>query len=339
MIFVISVLSSCKRENISELSDSFHLKSNGSDMPVHVFGNATDQTFIILLHGGPGDNGLAYRSGMYAEKLEERYAMVYWDQRGQGMSQGSFTKDNLTVNEMAEDLYNLILTLKLKYGQNISIFLMGHSWGGTLGTYFMVKDSYQEMINGWIEVDGAHDIPLLNKVVVEMFDTIGTAQIALGNSKSEWRRLVKWANNIDTSNINLNVGSEINSNAFYAEDLLWEDGIIKDESEYPKIWDIISSPVNFLTSLYSGAMTNSITLNEVEFISLSNQLYKITKPTLLLWGKYDFVVSPYLATDAYNKISSSHKKVVIFENSGHSPMDCEPQLFIDEVINFVDQHR
>ncbi|HIF14804.1 MAG TPA: hypothetical protein EYQ86_05595, partial [Bacteroidetes bacterium] len=105
------------------------------------------------------------------------------------------------------------------------------------------------------------------------------------------------------------------------------------------IWDIISSPVNFLTSAISGSMTNVITEEEVEFMSLSDQLYKITKPTLLLWGKYDFVVSPYLATDAYDKISSAHKKVVIFENSGHSPMDCEPQLFIDEIISFVDQHK
>ncbi|HIF14347.1 MAG TPA: alpha/beta hydrolase, partial [Bacteroidetes bacterium] len=226
-----SLLISCKKDNLSKLSDSFHLKSNGADMPVHVFGNASDQTFIILLHGGPGDNGLAYRAGMYAEKLEEKYAMVYWDQRGQGMSQGNFVTDKLTVDEMAKDLYNLILCLKVKYGQDISIFLMGHSWGGTLGTYYMVKDNYQDLVNGWIEVDGAHDIPLLNKVVVEMFDTIGTAQIALGNSKSEWRRIVKWAKKIDTSNIDLNVGSEINSNAFYAEDLLWEDGIVKDESE------------------------------------------------------------------------------------------------------------
>ena len=67
-----TILLSCKKENVSKLSDSFHLKSNGADMPVHVFGNASDKTFIILLHGGPGDNGLAYRSGKYAEELEKR---------------------------------------------------------------------------------------------------------------------------------------------------------------------------------------------------------------------------------------------------------------------------
>ena len=172
-----------------------------------------------------------------------------------------------------------------------------------------------------------------------MFDTIGTAQIAEGNSTGEWREIVNWAKNVDTSNITLNVGSEINSNAFNAEDLLWEAGIVKDLSTYPGFWSIASSPVNYLTSAISGSMTNIITEEEVEFMTLSNQLYKITKPTLLLWGKYDFVVSPYLATDAYNKISSMDKKLVIFEESGHSPMDCEPDLFVNEVTSFVDQHK
>jgi len=62
-------------------------------MPAYLYGNFDSKTFIVLLHGGPGGNGLEYRSGKYAEMLEEQFAMVYWDQRGQGNSRGNYHQE------------------------------------------------------------------------------------------------------------------------------------------------------------------------------------------------------------------------------------------------------
>ncbi len=45
------------------------------------------------------------------------------------------------------------------------------------------------------------------------------------------------------------------------------------------------------------------------------------------------------AQDSYDNLGSSEKELVIFENSGHSPMSTEPYLFAEEVIEFINQNK
>ena len=86
-------------------------------MPLYIRGNGTSKVFIIVLHGGPGGHGLQYSLGEYADDLEADYAMVYWDQRGQGMSHGSYDKSDITLDVIVEDLRKVILLLKGMVGQ------------------------------------------------------------------------------------------------------------------------------------------------------------------------------------------------------------------------------
>lgn len=324
-------------EDLAEVSETIYVQVDKVKMPVYIRGNVESKALILIVHGGPGGSGWEYRAGEYAETLESKYGMAYWDQRGQGMAQGKFDDGDLTIDIMTDDLKAVILALKEKYGQDLSIFVLGHSWGGTLGTAFMIKNDYQQMVKGWIEADGAHDIPKLNKDAIAMFKTIAQEQIALGNSVSDWQEIESWANGIDTGNISQEQGGEINERGFKAEELLTNDGVIQKGSESSS--GLFSSPTNALTSLMSGNSTSNKLENEVESTSMTADLNKITIPSLFLWGKYDFVVPPSLGNDAFGGVSSSSKELVLFEKSGHSPMDNEPALFTESVIKFVDKHK
>ncbi|MFK8046387.1 MAG: alpha/beta hydrolase, partial [Crocinitomicaceae bacterium] len=68
-------------------------------------------------------------------------------------------------------------------------------------------------------------------------------------------------------------------------------------------------------------------------------LNKITIPSQFLWGKYDFVVPPAVGVDAYNRVSSVNKEIIIFEKSGHSPMSNEPVKFANSIIDFVELYK
>jgi pimeloyl-ACP methyl ester carboxylesterase len=70
----------------------------------------------------------------------------------------------------------------------------------------------------------------------------------------------------------------------------------------------------------------------------SDKLHIITVPTLLLWGKYDFVCPPELATDILNNTGSQDVDQIIYENSGHSPMLNEPEKFWNDVTTWVTTH-
>ena len=89
----------------------------------------------------------------------------------------------------------------------------------------------------------------------------------------------------------------------------------------------------------AGLLTANTINGETEKASMTADLNKITIPSLFLWGKYDFVVPPSLGEMAFNNVSSTKKEVVIFEKSGHSPMDSEPDLFAEKVIQFVELHK
>jgi pimeloyl-ACP methyl ester carboxylesterase len=63
-------------------------------------------------------------------------------------------------------------------------------------------------------------------------------------------------------------------------------------------------------------------------------------PTLLpLWGKYDFVVPPQLGVDAHRLISSPEKRFILYESSGHSPMNGEGASFAEDILDFVNTYK
>lgn len=332
LLSALCFLASCQKADLQSLRETIYVKNNGADMPVYVRGNGASKHFVVLVHGGPGGTGLEYSVGKSQELMEEKMAFAYWDQRGQGMSQGYYTSDDVTVAQMADDLKAVVLTMKAHYGDDIKIFVMGHSWGGTLGTKFMIDTTHQKLVAGWVEADGAHDIPKLNIDGIKLFRKVAKEQIAEGNSSDAWTEILDWANDIDTNAISVDQGGEINQKAYEAEELLLNDGVLAsgDDSYAPLL-----SPTNQLTSTITGNITSGLLDPEVEFTSLTDSLFKINVPCLFLWGKYDFVVAPQLGVDAFNKVNTTDKRLVIFQESGHSPMVNEPELFAQEIIDFV----
>jgi pimeloyl-ACP methyl ester carboxylesterase len=334
------LITACNKEPqvSSEMSETFYLQNNGADMPVFARGNGESKVFILLLHGGPGDGGLKYRGHTYSDLLEKEYAMVYWDQRHQGNSHGHMKTENITIDMMVEDTYALIQTLKSRYGDDISIFLMGHSWGGTLGTAFMLKDDYQHEIKGWIEVDGAHDFPLMNVEIIKMINEIGPSEILVGNNTVEWNEALEFANGLDTNNINFDQAIELNGFAGKLErDLTFLNP--KSESNLGAFELNFTGPNNPMTANVNVLNLPEEFYEELILFSATSELEKITIPTLLQWGRYDFKVPPSVGQTTFDAISSADKYLKIYENAGHSPMRYEPELFVEDMIDFIEAFK
>jgi pimeloyl-ACP methyl ester carboxylesterase len=332
----IFVLIGCSREN-NENYERFYFRTDGADLAVEINGNIASGIFVVLIHGGPGGGSYDYNTGRYAESLEKKYAMLYFDQRGQGASQGAYAKKRLTLQQYADDIHNLVLFLKQRYGSEISVFLMGHSWGGTTGTYALLNTNVQNEIKGWIEAAGAHDIPLLNKEAIKMFLSIGNTEVAAGNNVEKWKEILDFASKVDTNNISNDEGTRINTFGFKAEELIAE--IKTDEDAAIRSHALPNIPVFSLASVLSNILTANAIFGETEATELTDELDEIVTPTLLLWGKYDFVVPPALGFSAYERINTTEKRLVIFDYSGHSLMSNEPNLFVEEVENFVERYK
>lgn len=98
---------------------SFHVQS---------FGDPESET-IVVLHGGPGGD---FQSLLGLQALSDQYHVVFYDQRGSGLSQ-RFQQDRLTLATHVNDLDAVIGN----YANNQPVILIGHSWGAMLAAAYM----------------------------------------------------------------------------------------------------------------------------------------------------------------------------------------------------------
>lgn len=334
IVVFLSVFSCSKEENLSDLSDTLFVRHKGADMPAYIHGNGSEKVFLIILHGGPGGIGLNYRTGTIKSEIEKACAVIYFDQRGSGASQGNYSEDGINIDIMAEDVLALVKVIKHKYGNDSRFFLMGHSWGGTLGTATLLKD--QSKFLGWIEVNGAHNPKGLYFEYRANFNRVANEQIDAGNSIDYWESVVRLVNNTNT-NYDEDDFFKMNREAFDAERKLISDKVVNKEDN----GDLSIFTYNLLTVLWNRGNTLSILTNQGlwENVTYTDRLPEITIPSLILWGKHDMVVPSKFAHEAFDNLGSSVKELVIFEKSGHLPMSSEAILFSEEVIKFINQNK
>jgi proline iminopeptidase len=115
---------------------------NGSRFHAETMGDAS-KPVLIFLHGGPGGDyrsllPMAGRFGSYS--LVDDYFLVFWDQRGAGLSQ-RHGKSELSIDTYLADL----LALVDRYAPGRAVTLIGQSWGGMYGTAFINR--YPERVS------------------------------------------------------------------------------------------------------------------------------------------------------------------------------------------------
>ncbi|RKN81195.1 alpha/beta fold hydrolase [Ulvibacterium marinum] len=327
-------INACSNDHtLSNLDATVFVRHKDADMPAYIKGNGSEKVFLITLHGGPGGAGLGFQGNAF-DQIEDKYGVVYFDQRGSGMSQGNYSEDDVTIDLMAEDVLALVKMLKRVYGNDSRFFLLGHSWGGALGPATLLKD--QSEFLGWINVDGSHSPKDLYFEYIRNFERVGAAQIELGNSVPFWESVYGELDEVDRNTVSLDDFNRLNSLAFDAEESLIDDNFINDV----KVGGIDISDYNVLTFFWNILKIQSI-LDEdiIGELSFTERLSEITVPSLILWGKYDMVVPEFYAQEAFDNLGSAEKKLVIFERSGHSPMFTESNQFAREVLQFMDQNK
>ena len=194
LLLVIS-LYSCQKEVITigtHVSETFYVQNDGASMRVLVEGNTSGKVFIVFVHGGPGAGSYIYDTDYIRNNIGNRYAMVYWDERNAGGSQGGSNGKDLSLAQMTDDLRKVLEVLRARYGQDCSLFLIGHSFGGLLTSSFLVSGDNQAMIKGWIFADGSHNYPLNDSLTWQMLVTNGEQQIALNKNKARWEEIVAY---------------------------------------------------------------------------------------------------------------------------------------------------
>ncbi|BAO77260.1 alpha/beta fold hydrolase [Winogradskyella sp. PG-2] len=95
------------------------------------YGNPNNEP-IIYLHGGPGYNSIGFELATAKELSENGFFVIVYDRRGEGRSSDKNAK--FTFQETFDDLDSIYTNFNLK-----DATLMGHSFGGVVGTLYAEK--------------------------------------------------------------------------------------------------------------------------------------------------------------------------------------------------------
>ncbi len=100
---------------------------DGVTFHAETFGETTNPV-VIVVHGGPG---LDYRYLLNLQALSDEYYVVFYDQRGSGLSP-RVDPSEITLDSSIEDLNRIVE----HFGQGRPVNLVGHSWGAMLVTAY-----------------------------------------------------------------------------------------------------------------------------------------------------------------------------------------------------------
>lgn len=129
--FYISTMGNYQVPKTVEQDSSIpHIKIGNTIFHAETFGNDTSKV-VIVLHGGPGND---YRYLLSLKALADEYFVIFYDQRGTGLSPRVDVREH-TMENMISDLNNIIDY----YAKGRKVNIIGHSWGAMLASGYIGK--------------------------------------------------------------------------------------------------------------------------------------------------------------------------------------------------------
>ncbi|GAB4412656.1 MAG: hypothetical protein OHK0039_18810 [Bacteroidia bacterium] len=335
LALILALTAGCYREEAIEgqYADEYYVRHAGADLPVWVRGNRQARSFIIYLHGGPGASALPDALTRSLRDVTDYYPVVFYDQRLSGYAHGVRNGDSLSIDQMTEDLAVVIRFIEQQYAP-AHIFLMGHSWGGFLGTAFLAEPAYRAMITGWVEVAGAHSFPVTWAAERAVVKPWADSMLALGEDTKRWQAYVDWHERTPT----LETLDDLLFVNGYAHSI---DGKPGAQAAYdgPSLTWALSSPIAPTSSqrlIIRGLAADLITTDP-----LTPLMPTITTPTLLIYGRHDAVVPVAVGRHAYDNLGTApaDKTLVIMEEEGHDTWRVTPQRFAGHIRDFIARYE
>jgi pimeloyl-ACP methyl ester carboxylesterase len=114
------------------LAEKIWVPINGVEQGMFIQSTNILNPVLLFVHGGPGmpEYWLTQR---YPTGLEELFTVVWWEQRGAGLSySAALPPATLTAEQLIADTLEVSRYLRERFGKE-KIYLLGHSWGSYLG--------------------------------------------------------------------------------------------------------------------------------------------------------------------------------------------------------------
>ena len=276
---------------------------NGTHLYYEILGQGAP---LFVLHGGPGASHTYFLP--YLGPLSDNYQLVFYDQRGTGLSDGHLDLSAITIKQFVADLEALRIALGFE-----KISLLGHSWGGNFALAYALQ--YPTHLDRLILADS---IPLNAEFGIGFSQTMQQRVQALSASDQQARATTCAAPSSQLSPAQVADCNRIDALLrFYdpakAAAVAWamEPNTLKNA-------DTVSSLIN-----------NNFSRVRSDMIA---QLPALRVPTLIIHGDFDPIP---LASAEYLQQRIPGSQLVVIAHSGHFSFIEQPEQFVAAVRAFL----
>jgi pimeloyl-ACP methyl ester carboxylesterase len=325
-------------------TDAFEkVELGGQKQQIWIHGDDAGKPLLLFLHGGPGEPHMNLSAGE-TNLVSGQYIVVQWDQRGSG---ASYSEDidarSLTIRQAAQDAYDLVVYLLRRFKRE-KLFLLGHSWGSSLG--LRLVQSHPELFYAYVAiglpVGGPDGIRHLR------------AKLVAAGTRMKSEALASWTAEKDQALRTLetlDVDSQFADRDAFQKRYLSEFGRprntlgftwVRDEK---RVSDYLGRGANahphlsgaagraYEQLLERGFELNRYLMHEAISRDVSRQVRAIKVPLLALLGRHDSNVDAEAAERFLDQLVAPRKRVVWFEQSAHMMTFEEPERFQDLMIH------
>jgi len=309
------------------VSEKVFVTINGVEQGMFIKSKDISHPVLLYLHGGMPDYFLTQK---YPTGLEDYFTVVWWEQRGSGLSYHTgISIETLTVEQFISDTLEVTNYLRNRFGKE-KIYLMGHSGG----TYIGIQAAAQapELYYAYIgEAQMSYQLEserLAHEYMLQKFNENGNT---------------KMVRKLEAAPITLKDGIP---DAYYLlrDGAMHSLGIGTTHDMKSVISGIFLPSLTFReytlmekVNLWRGKSQSGISpmWDEMTATDLTTKVTDLEVPVYILAGRYDYTVNYDLQKDYFTKINAPKKGFYTFENSAHSPMFEEPEHFITIMVNDV----
>jgi pimeloyl-ACP methyl ester carboxylesterase len=131
------------------ISEKTHVNINGVEQGMFIKSKDSSNPVLLLVHGGPGMPEY-WLTQFYPTGLEDYFTVVWWEQRGAGLSYSAdIPPETMTAEQFVSDTLEVTNYLRKRFGKE-KIYLMGHSWGSYIGIQAAAREP--ELFHAYIGV-------------------------------------------------------------------------------------------------------------------------------------------------------------------------------------------
>ena len=299
------------------ISEKIHVNINGVDQGMFIKSKDSTNPVLLYLHGGMPDYFLTRK---YPTGLEDYFTVVWWEQRGSGLSYSAdIPPEKMTLEQMISDTKEVTNWLRKRFGRE-KIYLMGHSGGTFIG--IQVAAEAPELYHAYIGISQISN-QLKSEILAyeymldrfreegnaKMVRKLQTAPVTSSDGTPDAYRTLR-----DPAMHSLGIGTTHDMKSVIS-------GIFLPSLASPE-YTLIEKVNMWLGKSRAGI---SILWADILTSDLTNLVPELKLPVYFLEGKYDYTVSYFLAKDYFVKLKAPVKGFYTFEKSAHSPLFEEPE--------------